>query len=101
MTNLAQKRLNEIVAAGGFDALLDEDTYEHLRPDGRSWSTLFSDAGISYLKKAEVWSYYKGSAAKTVDGLLGNSNRAYLMSTDYKEMGVAFNGDYVVILLKK
>lgn len=102
MINLAKKRLGEVQSSGGFDALMDENNnYAHLRPDGRSWTTLFSDAGISYLAKAEVFSYNKGGAQKTVDGLLSNSNRNYILSTTYKYMGVAFDGDYVVILFLK
>ena len=102
MINLAKKRLGEVQSSGGFDALMDEENnYAHLRPDGRSWTTLFSDAGISYLAKAEVFSYNKGGAQKTVDGLLSNSNRNYILSTTYKYMGVAYDGDYVVILFLK
>lgn len=101
LTSLAQKRLQEVIAADGFDALFSEETYEHFRLDGRPWYTLFDDAGISYFKRAEVFAYYKSNASQTVASLMSNSNRSYLMNESYREMGVAFNGEYVVILLKR
>ena len=101
MTSLAQKRLQEVIAAGGFDSLFSEETYEHFRPDGRPWYTLFEDAGISYFKRAEIFAYYKSNPTQTVASLMNNSNRSYLMNDSYQEMGVAYNDEYVVILLKR
>ncbi|MCI8454077.1 MAG: CAP domain-containing protein [Lachnospiraceae bacterium] len=67
-----------------------ERSFSHTRPDGRSFSTALTDAGLTYRTSGENIAYGQRSASEVMNAWMNSSgHRANILNADFTEIGVA------------
>ena len=74
----AQKRAHEI-----------ESSFSHTRPNGSSFSTALTEAGVNYRSSGENIAYGQSSAASVMQGWMNSSgHRANILNGNFTKIGV-------------
>ena len=72
--------------------------FSHTRPDGRSWTTVLSEFGVSYRSAGENVAYGQSSPAEVMNAWMNSSgHRANILNAAYSEIGIGVykkNGTY-------
>ncbi len=67
-----------------------ERSFSHTRPDGRSFSTALTDAGLTYRTSGENIAYGQRSASEVMNAWMNSSgHRANILNADFTQIGVA------------
>lgn len=87
---LAPLTLNaEVSRAAAIRANEIQASFSHTRPDGKSFSTVLTDAGISYRASGENIAYGQTTAEKVMSDWMNSSgHRANILNSGYTELGV-------------
>ena len=80
VTSAAQRRAREI-----------ETNFSHTRPNGSSFSTALSEAGVNYRSSGENIAYGQTSASSVMQGWMNSSgHRANIMNPKFTSIGVGY-----------
>lgn len=87
---LAPLTLNEkAVKAAQTRAAEIQTSFSHTRPDGRSFSTALTEAGVTYRASGENIAYGQTSAAQVMNSWMNSSgHRANILNSSYTEIGI-------------
>lgn len=87
---LAPLTLNaEVSRAAAIRANEIQASFSHTRPDGKSFSTVLTEAGISYRASGENIAYGQTTAEKVMSDWMNSSgHRANILNSGYTELGV-------------
>lgn len=87
---LAPLTLNEkAVEAAQTRAAEIQTSFSHTRPDGRSFSTALTEAGVTYRASGENIAYGQTSAAQVMNSWMNSSgHRANILNSGYTEIGI-------------
>ena len=81
--NAAQTRAREI-----------EKSFSHTRPDGSSFNTALTEAGVSFRGAGENIAYGQNSPEKVMEGWMNSSgHRANILNRDFTSIGVGHYQD--------
>ncbi len=68
-----------------------ELSFSHTRPDGRSFSTVLTENGISFQSSGENIAWGQSSPEEVMNGWMNSSgHRANILNPDFKKIGVGF-----------
>lgn len=86
--NAAKIRVDEI-----------KNSFSHTRPNGKTFSTVIDDAGISYSKIGENISYGYTIPSAVMDGWMNSSrHKANILNPDFTHIIIGYNGTHWVQL---
>lgn len=84
----------DLTAAANIRAREIRQQFAHTRPDGRNFSTVLTDNGISYWGCGENIAYGQRSSEEVMNGWMNSSgHRANIMNRSFKHIGVGFYQD--------
>ena len=68
-----------------------EQSFSHTRPDGRSFSTALTDAGVTYRSAGENIAYGQKTPQQVVEGWMNSpGHRANIMNSGFTRIGVGY-----------
>lgn len=68
-----------------------EKSFSHTRPDGRSFSTALTDAGVTYRSAGENIAYGQKTPQQVVEGWMNSpGHRANIMNSGFTRIGVGY-----------
>ncbi len=81
----------KVAAAALVRAKETVQSFSHTRPDGRSFSTVFAENGVSYRGAGENIAYGYRSAEQVMNAWMNSSgHRANIMNPNYTSIGIGY-----------
>ncbi len=82
---------NNLASAALIRAKETERSFSHTRPDGRSFSTVLTDNGISFRAAGENIAWGQRSPEEVMNGWMNSSgHRANILNSNYTKIGVGY-----------
>lgn len=84
----------EIVSAANVRAKEIKQQFSHTRPDGRSFSTVLTESGVSFRGSGENIAYGQKSPEAVMEGWMNSAgHRANILNANFKNIGVGYYQD--------